>query len=123
MRKLSVIIVVICLSCYTPKRDCQDFKLGKFKYEALVDGELEQTLFIRNDSLQIEVYKNQTDTSEIRWINDCEFILTPLHPESILDQYQMHMKIISTTKNSYTFQYNVVGETQKETGRATKVEP
>lgn len=121
MRKLCLLVLIITTSCYTPKRDCKDFKVGQYKYEALVDGKIEQTLFVRNDSIQVEIYKGKTDTSKIRWINDCEFILTPVNPESILDQYQMHMKIISTTPNAYTFQYNVVGETQKETGRATKV--
>lgn len=121
MRLLSLIMLFIFTSCYSPKRDCKNFKIGKFKYEALVDGKIEETIFVRNDTLQIEIYKGKTDTSKIRWINDCEFILTPVHPESILDQYQMHMKIVSTTQNSYTFQYNIVGETQKETGRATKV--
>ena len=122
MRKLSLILVVFLISCYSPKRDCEDFRVGKFKYEALIDGKIEKTLFVRNDTMQVEIYKGKTDTSRIRWINDCEFILTPLDPESILDQYQMHMKIIKTTSNTYTFQYNVVGETQKETGMATKLE-
>ena len=64
--------------------------------------------------------KGKTDTSSIRWVNDCEFILTPVNPESILDQYQIHMKIMNTTENTYTFQYNIVGETQKETGSAER---
>ena len=109
------------ISCYSPERQCSDFKVGEFKYEALVNGELETTIFKRNDSIQVEIYKGKTDTSQIRWINNCEFILTPLHPKSILDQYQIHMKIISTTEEAYTFQYNVIGENQKETGRAVRV--
>ncbi len=110
------------ISCYQPNRNCSDFKTGQFKYEALVNGKLETTIFKRSDSLQVEIYKGKTDTSRIRWINDCEFILTPLNPESILDKYQIQMKILNTTKNSYEFQYNIVGETQKETGRAENIE-
>lgn len=110
------------VSCYNPERDCNEFKIGKYKYEALVNGEIQTTIFNRNDSIQIEIYQGKTDTSRIRWINDCEFILTPLNPKSILDQYQIHMKILSTTKNTYQFQYNIVGEKQKETGFAEKVD-
>lgn len=114
-------MVMLLISCYQPKRKCADFKVGEFKYEALVNGKLETTVFKRNDSLQIEIYKGKTDTSLIRWVNNCEFILTPVNPESILDQYQIHMKIMNTTKNTYTFQYNIVGDTQKETGSAERL--
>ncbi len=121
MKNLYLLLFPVLVGCYTPKRDCSDFKIGKFKYEALIDGNLEKTVFIRNDSFQIEIYKNQVDTSKIRWINECEFILTPLNPESILDKYQMHMKILSTTNNTYRFEYNEVGKKQKETGMAERI--
>jgi len=121
MKYLCTPLIILLLSCYQPNRQCSDFKVGKYKYEALVDGKLEKTIFDRNDSLQVEIYQGKTDTSKIRWINDCEFILTPVNPKSILDQYQIHMKIISTNQDAYTFQYNVVGEKQKETGRAERI--
>ena len=114
--------MLLLLSCYAPERNCSDYKTGTFKYEAYVNGELETTLFIRKENLQIEQYQGKIDTSEVRWINNCEFILTPVNPKSILDQYQIHIKILETTSNSYTFQYNIVGEDQKETGLALKVE-
>jgi hypothetical protein len=122
MKYINFVIVILFVSCYTPERNCTDYKIGKYKYEALVDGELQTTIFNRNDSIQVEIYKGKTDTSKIRWINKCEFILTPIKPKSILDQYQIHMKILSTTQNTYQFQYNVVGEKQKETGIAERVE-
>lgn len=122
MKMIYLFMLLLFMSCYTPERQCKNFKRGKYKYEALVNGELEKTIFNRNDSLQIEIYKGQTDTSKIRWINDCEFILTPINPESILDQYQIHMKILSTSDNTYQFEYNVVGEKQKETGIAEKID-
>lgn len=113
--------ILICTSCYQPERNCSDFKIGVFKYEALVNGKLESTIFKRNEYYQVEIYKGKTDTSAIRWINNCEFILTPIHPKSILEQYQIHMKIISTTDQTYQFQYNIVGETQKEIGIAERI--
>ncbi len=123
MRLFYILCFVFILnSCYSPERKCQDFKTGRFKYEAFVGNEIQTTIFIRNDTIQIEEYQGKTDTSEVRWINNCEFILTPLRPKSILDQYQIHMKILETTANSYRFQYNIVGEDQKETGLATKMD-
>ena len=122
MKYLYVLILGMLSSCYVPERNCNDYKTGTFKYEAYVNGDLETTTFIRTETLQIEKYKGTTDTSEVRWINNCEFILTPINPKSILDQYQIHMKILETSSNSYTFQYNIVGEDQKETGLALKVE-
>lgn len=121
MKVIYLISFILLVSCYNPERKCKDFKTGRFKYEALIDGEIQTTIFERDDSIQIEIYKGQTDTSKIRWINDCEFILTPLNPESILDQYQIHMKILSTNQNTYKFQYNIVGEKQKETGIAERI--
>lgn len=121
--KYSLSFLLLSLfSCYTPERNCNDYKVGTYKYEALVNGNLEKTIFIRNDSLQIEIYQGKTDTSKIRWVNDCEFILTPVNPESILDKYQLHMKILSTTENTYQFQYNIVGEKQKEVGIAERTD-
>jgi len=119
---LYLLILVVVSSCYAPERNCKDFKIGSFKYEAYVNGDLETTLFERTETFQIETYKGKVDTSEVRWINNCEFILTPVNPESILDQYQIHMKILETSQNSYSFQYNIVGEDQKESGLAIKVE-
>jgi len=122
MKLICVFSCLLLYSCYTPQRKCNDFKTGSYKYEAFIDGKIQTTIFERSDSLQIEIYKGKTDTSKVRWINDCEFILTPLNPESILDQYQIHMKILSTNQNTYKFQYNVVGEKQKETGIAERIE-
>ena len=122
MRFCTLILLVCLCSCYAPERNCSEYKTGTFKYEAFVNGDLETTLFIREENIQIEQYQGQTDTSEVRWINNCEFILTPINPKSILDQYQIHMKILETTSNSYWFEYNVVGEDEKETGLAVKVE-
>lgn len=121
MKIICLLSFMLLASCYSPERKCNDFKTGRYKYEALIDGEIQTTIFERNDSIQIEIYKGKTDTSKIRWVNNCEFILTPLNPESILDQYQIHMKILSTKQNTYKFQYNIVGEKQKETGMAERM--
>ncbi|MBZ9626813.1 DNA topoisomerase IV [Psychroflexus sp. CAK57W] len=112
----------LCLaSCYNPERECKDFKTGKFEFETYLDGDLVKTTFIRNDSIEIEIYENKKDTASIRWINDCEYVLKSLNPKNMAEEKPIHMKILSTSKNSYTFEYSIVGKDKKQKGRVTKV--
>lgn len=112
-----------CLtSCYDPQRECKDFKTGTFEFETYLDGDLVKTTFIRNDSIEIEVYKNKKDTASIRWINDCEYVLKSINPKNMAEEQPIHMKILSTSKNSYTFEYSIVGKNKKQKGRVTKID-
>ena len=72
----------ITISCYTPKRDCIPFHNGTFEFETIVNNSLETSRFIRNDTLEIEFYQGKVDSASIRWVNDCECILTRIHPET-----------------------------------------
>lgn len=118
-----VLLVLLCLaSCYNPERECKDFKTGKFEFEAYLDGDLEKTTFIRNDSIEVEIYKNKKDTASIRWINDCEYVLKSINPKNRAEKQPIHIKILSTSGNSYTFEYNIVGKNEKQRGRVTKVD-
>lgn len=119
------LLMISCLSlfsCYDPPRDCKDFKTGTFEFETYLDGDLVKTTFIRNDSTEIEIYKNKKDTASIRWINDCEYVLKSTNPKNRLEKQPIHMKILSTTNNSYTFEYSIVGKNEKQKGRVTKVD-
>ena len=69
------------ISCYTAERDCLSFHEGVFKFETIVNNKLESSRFIRNDSIEIEYYKGEVDSATIRWVNDCECILTKINPE------------------------------------------
>lgn len=112
-----------CLtSCYDPQRECKDFKTGTFEFETYLDGDLVKTTFIRSDSVEVEVYKNKKDTASIRWINDCEYVLKSINPKNRAEENPIHMKILSTSKNSYTFEYSIVGKNQKQKGRVTKID-
>lgn len=123
MRVLLIIFAISLLtSCYHEERNCSDFKTGTFEFETYVDGELKKTKFIRNDSLEIEIYENKVDTASIRWVNDCEYILKALNPKNRSDRQQIRIKILNTNQNDYTFQYNVVGKDETQQGRVTKVE-
>ena len=108
-------------SCYQPERNCKDFKTGTFEFQSYLNGELVKTLFTRNDSIEIDTFKGQTDTSAIRWINDCEYIIKNLHPKNRAEEKPLHIKILTTKDNTYTFEYGIVGDTEKQRGTAVKV--
>jgi hypothetical protein len=109
------------ISCYQVERNCSEFMTGTFEYEAMVGTELLKTTFIRSDSIEIEHFKGHTDTSSIRWINDCEYIVKNLNPKSRSEEKAIHMKIISTDGDEYLFEYNVVGNSKKQRGTVKKI--
>ncbi len=108
-------------NCYSPECYCTDVKTGSFEYEALVGTEILKTTFKRNDSIEIDYFKGKADTSSIRWINDCEYIVKKINPKNMAEQKAIHVKILTTEKNSYTFEYNIVGQNKKERGTAKKI--
>tara|TARA_R110002051_G_scaffold290992_6_gene354826 strand:- start:1288 stop:1650 length:363 start_codon:yes stop_codon:yes gene_type:complete len=112
---ICVVFILSLTSCYQPERNCKDFRTGDFTFEYELNGEKKFSNFTRTDIYSIEHYENKIDTATVRWINDCEFILNPSDKET-----PIHYKILSTTANSYTFEYNVVGKTNKSKGTATK---
>jgi len=65
--------------------------------------------------ISIEYYDNKIDSATVKWVNDCEFILQDIKTKTFI-----HMKILSTTDNSYTFEYGKVGEPKKVQGTAYK---
>lgn len=124
MKSISVLILACLLlaSCYAPNRNCKDFKTGTFTYETTIDGAPVKTKFVRKDSIEIEYFQGDIDTSSVRWINDCEYILTKLHPENRQENKAVQIKILTTSKNTYEFQYSIVGSDAKQKGVAKKVE-
>jgi hypothetical protein len=120
-RILLVPFLLSIVSCYNVERNCKDFKTGKFRFEYEVDGKKKITLFERNDSIEIETFEGKTDTASIRWVNDCEYILRKLHPKNMAEEKAIGMKILSTSGNSYTFEFGMVGNDQKQKGVVTKL--
>lgn len=109
------------MSCYNAERNCKDFKTGKFKFEYKVDGVNKTTVFERKDSIEIETFEGKTDTSNIRWVSDCEYILQKIHPKSREEKKAITMKILTTSKKSYTFEFGIVGSDKKQRGTVFKV--
>jgi hypothetical protein len=109
------------MSCYDAERNCKDFKTGKFKFEYEVNGLKKTTVFERKDSIEIETFEGKTDTSSIRWVSDCEYILQKIHPKNMAEEKAINMKILTTSKNSYTFEFGIVGSAEKQRGTVEKI--
>ena len=122
MKKTIVLLLLLTLlSCYNTEHNCKDFKTGKFKFEYKVEGVKKTTVFERNDSIEIETFEGKTDTSRIRWVNDCEYVLQKIHPKNMVEKKAIMMKILTTTKNSYIFEFGIVGSDAKQRGTVEKV--
>lgn len=123
-------IFFLCLgltNCYEVERECSDFKTGTFEFKYTIDGVEKVGQFKRTEEYNIDYYDKKVDTSSVRWINDCEFILTKLNPQSNSEKEAIHMKILSTSDNSYTFEYKLAVKKPNrpirvEKGVATKID-
>ena len=123
MRFLYVFGICVLLSgCYEQERNCADFKTGSFEFEALSGTEVFKTTIVRNDSLEIDFFQGKSDTSSIRWINDCEYVLTKLNPRNQAEKKAILIKILSTSENQYSFQFSEVGKTKSSKGVARRVQ-
>ena len=118
---LIVCIFIITSSCYQPKRDCKTFKHGTFTFTSIINDEEKTTTFVRYENIEIDYYEGKSDTASVRWINDCEYVVKKLNPANKVEEKSIHMKIRSTTDSSYTFEYGIVGETNKSVGTAIKI--
>lgn len=110
----------LCFSCYETQRHCSDFKTGHFYSEISIDGDIFKSEFNRTEDVQIETYQNKTDSSKVRWINDCEAVFKTINPKNRVEQKDIHLKILTTTDTSYTFEYSYVGENIKQKGIAVR---
>ena len=122
MKKILFFLSLLFLtSCYDVERNCKDFKTGKFQFDFVVNGVKKTTVFERSETLQIETYEGKTDTATVRWVNDCEFVLQKLHPKNMQEKKAISMRIVSTTKNSYTFEFGIIGSDEKQKGIANQL--
>ena len=109
-------------SCYSVERNCKKFHIGSFEFSTLIKGEIKTSYFSRTEDLEIETYEGKTDSATIRWVNDCECILTKLNPKSNQDKRPVQIKILSTEGNAYKFEYSLVGKSDnKQRGTIKKI--
>lgn len=118
---LIFLLVFTVASCYSPQRDCKGFKDGLFSFTTTINGEEKTTRFTRFGDTEIDYFEGKSDTSNIRWINDCEYIVKKANPRTQSEEKSIHMKILTTTDSSYTFEYSIVGSSKKSLGTAIKV--
>jgi len=121
MKKIFYLLGAIgCIGCYNVERNCNDFHTGTFQFQQIIGDQLQTSTFLRTESLEIEYFNTKVDSASIRWINDCECVLTKLNPKSNQDKRPISIKIISTKENEYVFEYALVGN-QKNKQRGTIV--
>ena len=108
-------------SCYESERNCSDFKTGTYEFEALSGTEIFKTTITRNDSIEIDFFDGKSDTSSIRWINDCEYVLEKLNPKNQEEKKAILIKILTTKQDTYTFEFSEVGKTKTSKASARKV--
>ena len=122
MKRHLLFLSFLFISCYSVERDCIPFHEGTFEFSQIINGKMTRSVFQRSAQFEIEVYKGVTDTASIRWVNDCECILTKLNPSSNQDKRPIQIKILSTKENSYTFEYSLVGDNaNKQRGTIQKI--
>lgn len=121
MKFLYLLLTLSLFSCYQTSRNCNDYKTGDFYSEVTIEGKVYKSTFSRTENLQIETYNKKIDSSQLRWINDCEVIFKTINPKSMAEEKDIHLKILTTTDSSYTFEYSYVGETKKQKGVAYRL--
>ncbi|MFK7833420.1 MAG: hypothetical protein AB8B52_09090 [Winogradskyella sp.] len=123
---LALLGLLLLTSCYTVERNCSDFKTGTFEFTYQLDGVEQTSRFKRTENYNIDYNEGKADSSSLRWINDCEFVLKKLHPTTNGEKDAIHIKILSTTEDSYLFEYKLAAKrpnkpTNTEKGIAVRV--
>ena len=103
-------ILFLLTSCYSVDRNCENFKIGEFEFTYKLNDTIQRSLFTRTLDYEIEEFNSLIDSSSISWVNDCEFILTKLNPNTNQEKRPVRIKIIRTYENSYDFEYSSVNE-------------
>tara|TARA_B100000427_G_scaffold107756_1_gene89373 strand:+ start:302 stop:685 length:384 start_codon:yes stop_codon:yes gene_type:complete len=118
----SLLLLILFVSCSNPDRDCKDYHTGNFYTETTVNGTTYKSIFSRNyNGIQIEEFEGKVDSSNVRWVNDCEMILSPINPKSLNEKKNILIKILKTTDSSYTYEYSYLGNSKKLKAEAIRI--
>ena len=119
---LHIIVFIIFTNCETIERNCNDFNSGDFYTETSVNGITYKSTFSRDGSnIQIEEFEGKIDSSYVRWVNDCEMILSPINPKKMSDKKNIFIKILTTNDSSYTYEYSYLGQSNKLKAKAIRI--
>ena len=119
MKKI-LIFVFLFMSCYNVERNCVDFKTGVFEFSTEVNDSLVTSTFTRTNEFEIELYNGIKDSSTIKWVNNCEFLLTKLNPRTNQERRPVRIKILRTYGDKYDFEFSQVNNPQKVTRGTVK---
>ncbi len=111
--KKTIILSLLFISCYSVDRNCVEFRTGSFEFSTSINDSIVKSTFIRTYNYEIEEFKGVKDSSTIRWVNECEFILTKINPKTNQERRPIRIKILRTYGNSYDFEYSQVNNPQK----------
>ena len=111
--KKFLILPLLIISCYSVERDCNDFRTGSFEFSTSINDSVVKSTFIRTDNYEIEEFNGVKDSSTIRWVNECEFILTKINPSTNQEKRPIRIKILRTMGDSYDFEYSQVSNPSK----------
>ena len=118
-----VAVFILFTACYTNERNCKAFQTGSFSFNTVVNGDPLSRRFVRNDSIEVDYFFETPDTANIRWVSDCECIVTKRNPLTFQESKAVQMKILSTFEDGYIFEYNLVGDRSNvQRGRVTRLE-
>ena len=118
----TLLLLILFLGCDNPDRDCKDYHTGNFYTETTVNGTTYKSIFSRNyNGIQIEEFEGKVDSSNVRWVNDCEMILSPINPKSLNEKKNILIKILKTTDSSYTYEYSYLGNSKKLKAEAIRI--
>lgn len=118
----SGVLLLFIIACNRPpQRNCSDFKIGEFTFTTTLNGEEKTTRFSRTLEMEVDEFEGKIDSSSVRWINDCEYVLKNMNPKNKEEEKSIHIKILTTTDSSYTFEYNAIGDKRKFKGTAIKI--
>jgi len=104
MRYSILLLFLITYNGFSQSKDCLKFKTGNFKY---TNPDFQHFTITRNDTMQIEIDKNRDVTvkASIKWLSDCEYLLT--YKEVINSSVQqiigtkVKVQIIESNNNTY----------------------
>ena len=117
---IPIVLLFLFFSCQGIERNCRDYKTGFFEFTFIDAGIEKSAKFVRTKNLNIDLFEGKLDSASIRWINDCEFIQKKINPKNMAEQRAVHFKIIATTKDSYTFQYQDASPDRNKKKRVEK---
>ena len=112
MKKI-LILAFLFISCYNVERNCVDFKTGVFEFSTEVNDSLVSSTFSISNKLTIELFNGIKDSSNIKWVNNCEFLLTKLNPRTNQERRPVRIKILRTYGEKYDFEFSQVNDPQK----------